>query len=75
MGSNVLFSIAVAIVNMNLVFYVIMVKMNFLIHTVKTFIILRILDLLIILFYSNNKHDVLEHHVISLKYVQLIFVS
>lgn len=52
MGSNVLFSIAVAIVNMNLLFYVMMVKMDFLIHTMKMFIILKILDMLIILFSS-----------------------
>lgn len=47
MGSNVLFSIAVAIVNMNLLFYVMMPKMGFLIHTMKMF---RILDMLNILF-------------------------
>lgn len=47
-----LFSIVVAIVNMNLLFYVMMVKMDFLIHTMKMFIILKILDMLIILFLS-----------------------
>lgn len=47
-----LFSIVVAIVNMNLLFYVMMVKMDFLIHTMKMFIILKILDMLIILFSS-----------------------
>lgn len=47
-----MFSIVVAIDNMNLLFYVMMVKMDFLIHTMKMFIILKILDMLIILFSS-----------------------